>query len=175
MYLPSLVGDHVIEEIVKLASKTPDGCFVECGVYKGGVASRLYQIAVNQGRELHLFDTFTGIPYKDQIDGHQVGDFSDTSLPELKSAMPKAHFYEGLFPDTMPHDWNKKVAFLHVDVDQYRSTLAVIESFKPFMVPGSIMWFDDYECLISAKTAVNTYFPEPVLTRDICGKFYYKF
>jgi hypothetical protein len=47
-----------------------------------------------------------------------------------------------------------EVAFLHIDVDQYKSYGDCINYFKPKMAKGGIMWFDDYE-LLGAQNAIN--------------------
>jgi hypothetical protein len=50
-YLPSCITDiKTIKTLLSVASKTPDGCFVEVGVYKGGTASYLTELAEMQNR-----------------------------------------------------------------------------------------------------------------------------
>src|SRR5262245_328780 len=114
------IGLFGIESIVEWAGVTPLCRFVEVGVYKGGSAWHLAKIAREQGRELHLFDTFSGIPYKDEIDSLDIGRFADTSLEAVRKAIPDAHFYAGVFPDTMPAELTG-IAFAHIDCDQYHS------------------------------------------------------
>jgi len=166
-YLPSAIGDRrIIEELVKTASKTPDGCFVEVGVYKGGSASYLTELAESQKREIYLYDTFTGIPFREDYEQHQVGDFNDTSYEAVKNALPYAKVIQGIFPESaieMP-----KVAFVHLDVDQYKSYVDCINYFKPRMVPGGIMWFDDY-ALSGAKKAVDELIGVENLILADCG------
>ena len=152
-YLPSAIGDKgIIKELIKIASKSPAGCFVEVGVYKGGTASYLTELAEKQGREIYLYDTFTGIPFKEDYEVCNVGNFGDTSFESVRDALPYAKVTQGIFPESaieMP-----SVAFVHLDVDQYKSYVDCINYFKPKMVPGGIMWFDDY-ALSGAKKAVD--------------------
>jgi hypothetical protein len=152
-YLPSAIGGmEIIYELIAVAENSPLGCFVEVGVYKGGSASHLTELAENQKREIYLYDTFTGIPFKEDYEKHDVGDFSDTSYEYVKSALPYANVIKGIFPESaieMP-----EVAFLHIDVDQYKSYVDCINYFKPKMAKGGIMWFDDYE-LLGAQNAIN--------------------
>jgi hypothetical protein len=143
--------------MLETARETPSGPFVEVGVYKGGSAWHLAQLAQEQGRELHLFDTFSGIPYAEPGDNHNVGDFADTSADVVAAAIPYAVLHVGLFEDRLPVDLTG-IAFAHIDCDQYRSALAVIGMLGPRMLPGGVMWFDDYNCTWGVTKAVNDAF-----------------
>lgn len=149
----TLLGQIAIESICSIASACPPGCFVEFGVYKGGSAWHLARLAEEQGREIHLYDTFTGIPYREDFDNHLVGDFADTDYETVCAAIPYARVHKGVFPDTlvaMP-----PVAFAHIDADQYRSIKAAIEVLGPLMVKGGAMVFDDVPCLVGSTRALN--------------------
>ena len=153
----SLIDPATVQWMCGLAERTPQGCFVEVGVYKGGAAWHLAKVAQRQGRSIYLYDTFTGIPFRDEIDAHAVGDFSDTSVEAVREAIPYASVVPGLFPGTLLAG-TPGVAFAHIDVDQYRSTREAILALSPLMVEGGIMVFDDYGVLVSATTAVNELF-----------------
>ncbi len=69
--LPSLLGAEQLAALATLARATPPGDFAEVGVYRGGSAQVLYEIAQEQNRTLHLFDTFTGTPFHNtELDYH---------------------------------------------------------------------------------------------------------
>lgn len=134
----------------------PSGCFVEVGVYQGGSAWHLDNLAQEQNREIFLYDTFSGIPYQDAIDSHQVGDFSDTSHEEVCALLPRAHVIRGVFPGSavpMP-----PIAFAHLDCDQYRSVKEASIYLLPHMARGGVMWFDDSPCLEGARQATHAVF-----------------
>jgi O-methyltransferase len=172
MQPPSLVGDNVIQEMKLEAMKTPPGRFVEVGVYKGGTAWHLYEICKYQQRRLILCDTFTGIPYADQSagDSHKIGDFADTSREAVEALMPEAIIVEGIFPESAREEDFHNIAFVHLDCDQYLSYLDSINFLLPRMVPGGVMWFDDY-CLEGAKKAVDSIFGDR-LQGATCGKHF---
>jgi len=142
--LTSAISESNLKYLADVAATAPSGAFVEVGVYRGGSAQRLYWVAERQGRALHLFDTFEGIPHKSEFDHHNVGDFADgVDLIAMREAMPRATFYKGIFPDTLPETLTR-IAFVHDDSDQYESTRAVIERLYPKLVPLGIIYFDDY-------------------------------
>lgn len=159
----TLLSPDSLEALIGLSAGCPPGDFVEIGVYQGGSALFLYQIAQDQGRCLHLFDTFEGMPIAGEFDAHKVGDFADVDFDRIRRVMPKAMFYKGFFPDTMPKSIGP-VAFVHVDCDQYQSVKDSIERMWPLVVDGGIMLFDDYSALESAKRAVDEVFPSVFLT-----------
>lgn len=161
MRLESLVPMQTLQELVAKARSAPPGAFVEVGVYRGGSARLLHEVAVAQRRELHLFDTFEGIPFSAEDDKHRKGEFGDVDLPFMRRALPHATFHVGLFPDTLPNDLTQ-IAFAHVDCDQHDSVLACIGRLWPRLVPGAVMWFDDFE-LAGARRAILSRFSEKSL------------
>jgi hypothetical protein len=70
-----------LAEFARLVSMTPLGPVVEAGVYDSAYYPT--QVAKDRGSELHLFDTFAGIPQRIEMDNHQVGDFGDETFPHL--------------------------------------------------------------------------------------------
>jgi len=169
--LPTVVSHEVIAEMCRLMQTTPlEGCIVEIGVYQGGSLERLAYNA--QNRPVFGYDTFTGIPFQDEGDSHRVGDFGDTNYERVKSQLPGVTLIQGVFPESaieMP-----PVSFAHIDCDQYRSVKGCIEYLSPKMLPGGILWFDDYGCLDSANRAVDEAFGDRV-ERVIAGKAIVRF
>jgi hypothetical protein len=170
---PSEVRAPAIDTLTELAAATPPGAFAEIGVYKGGTAWHLASIAREQNRELHLFDTFTGIPEagKEDINFH-VGDFGDAIEAEVRTAIPEAVFHVGTFPATLPAEM-PPLAFVHCDCDQYRTTHAVVAMLRPIMVTGGVMLFDDTDHVAGAIQAVTEAFPEG-LERTPEGKMFWR-
>lgn len=149
----SLIDPGIVAQLCAAAAATPPGIFVEFGVYQGGSARALANVAEAQGRALHLFDTFTGMPVSGPGDSHAVGDFKDTDEAAVRALIPSAVFHVGVFPATFPAELSP-IAFAHIDADQYQCYLDAIDRFCPRMVPGGLMWFDDCGILPSADRAV---------------------
>jgi O-methyltransferase len=145
--------------LVAQASRGVFGDYAEVGVYKGRSALLLARAAPE--KQLHLFDTFSGMPDHDPLlDGHSKGEFSDTSLDEVKSRLSgvqNVSFYPGIFPETSSPVADRKFAFAHFDCDLYRPCVEFIRFFWPRLLPGGALVFDDYDwpkCL-GVKKAID--------------------
>ena len=145
MYLESIVAPETIRELLKFAGSTPPGAFVEVGVYKGGTASHLTQLAEEQQRDVFLYDTFEGIPYSSDKDWHKVGDFAEgVDYASIVEALPYAKISKGIFPaSALPMG---PIAFLHLDCDQYQSVIDSLAYLKDQLVEDAVVWFDDAPC-----------------------------
>lgn len=163
----TLLGKEAMDSIVETARACPPGCLVEFGVYKGGSAWHLANVAQEQGRELHLYDTFTGIPYREEFDNHLVGDFADVDYESVCAALPNAVIHKGVFPDTFKG--LPPIAFAHIDADQYQSIKSALEHFAPLMVKGGAMIFDDVPCLRGATKALEEWLQERRLSYETTG------
>lgn len=171
--LQSIVAEGNLRAMQDLVRALPPGHIAEIGVYHGGSAEYLYEVALEQGRDLHLFDTFSGTPvFTAGLDRHKIDrEFADGHAPaNIRRRMPAAYLHIGVYPDTHPADL-QDLAFIHCDCDQYISYVAVIEKMWPLVVPGGAMLFDDYPYLGGAKKAVEEYFDVSQL-RKCCGRYY---
>ena len=147
-----------------------NGEFCEFGVYKGGTAILLSEIMTRENSEsikkLHLFDTFEGMPVTDpKRDLHQLGDFNDTSLEQVKNNVGKQEivvFHPGVIPDTFKGMESKWISFAHVDVDIYKSVWDCCVFIYPRLEKGGMMIFDDYgfPSCPGARQAVDQFFKD---------------
>ena len=86
-----------------------EGAFTECFVYRGGIAFLIAHILVNnyvQDRQVHLFDTFSGMPAiaNEDPSGFKEGLFRDVSLSAVKDylqILPFIIFYQCLIPEIL--------------------------------------------------------------------------
>lgn len=162
---------HTLYQLARHGSRL-DADMAEIGVYRGGTAKLLAHVADGAGRELHLFDTFAGMPETDiERDLHIAGDFSDTSLADVErflSPHRSVVIHPGEFPGTAAPVDAKRFSLVHVDVDIAASVAACCAFFYPRLVPSGVMVFDDYgfTSCPGAKQAVDEFFAdkrEPVL------------
>ena len=153
---PSLIEQGHINRMCLIAMGCPSGCFVEVGVFQGGSACYLAEVAKEQDRKIYLYDTFEGIPYQGKLDKHIVGDFNETDYEVIKRLIPYATVVKGIFPQSMVA--MEPIAFCHLDVDQYQSYMEAFEVLVPQMVPGGAMILDDYDHLAGATAAADEFF-----------------
>jgi len=139
-----------------------DGSVLEFGVYRGGTLERLAKIFKN--KKVYGLDTFRGIPQKGSWDRHNVGDFKDVNYRKIEEYFqkncPNVTLIQGYFPRTFYHVKNEKFCFLHLDADQYQSTLDGLDYLYPRVVPGGVVMLDDYEwkACPGVKQAVTEFF-----------------
>jgi O-methyltransferase len=173
--MASLINEALLAALKELAARTPrGGAFVEVGVYQGGSAAVLHDLALEQGRTLYLFDTFSGMPLQGPLDRHKVGEFADTSVELVGNLCPTAVICAGVFPDSLIE--TGPIAFVHADADQYESTRAICEHLAPRMVRNGVMLFDDYPFLEGCVAAVNEAFADdPGIQRMPDGRAFVRF
>jgi O-methyltransferase len=162
---------HNIYKLVKQTAKI-EGDIAEVGVYKGGSAKIISEVKGN--KNLHLFDTFEGMPSVDSsIDTHKKDDFNDTSLSTVKnylSGYKNIFFYKGYFPASLEGTdcYNLKYSFVNLDVDIYESTKSALEFFYSRVNKGGMILSHDYNALScpGVKKAFDDFFsekPEPII------------
>jgi len=138
-----------------------EGNIAEVGCYKGGVG--FYLNKHSNGKGVLLFDTFEGIPMQGENDPHPVGDFNDNPFEVVKEYFSDSEnviVTKGVFPNSAEeviHE-NEKFCFVHLDADQYESTLNSLEFFYPKMVKGGIIVCDDWNWLNGATMAIMKFF-----------------
>lgn len=159
------------------------GAVVECGVWRGGstMASALTLLAEGDaGRDLHLFDTFEGMPPPTDADVDHAGETADA---QLRAAAPgtgvwchaglddvranlattgypaaRVHFVKGRVEDTIPAAAPAAIALLRLDTDWYESTRHELEHLFPRLSPGGVLIIDDYGYWQGARRATDEYF-----------------
>lgn len=98
---------------------------------------------------LYLFDSFEGHPEPTETDdrkAHPKGRYSDTSEQSVRDRLnqPNVFIYKGFFPERFDEVRDLSFRFVNVDCDHYVSTKQCIEFFRPRIVKGGVIRFDDY-------------------------------
>jgi O-methyltransferase len=158
------------------------GDIVECGVWRGGsmqaVALTLLEAGVTD-RELHLFDTFEGMPpptSKDvRHDGVSAAELMETrdrtklvwavaTLDDVRTGMAeidypaeRVHFHEGMVEKTIPAESPERIALLRLDTDWYESTRHELEHMYDRLSPGGVLIIDDYGHWEGSRRAVDEF------------------
>lgn len=144
------------------------GEFAECGVYRGGTSYLLALMLRETDKSLYLFDSFRGLP---KTDGERdkwfsEGEFGEARVEDVKELLSgfeeRVEIIPGWIPQTFAGLEDQSYAFVHLDLDLYRSTLDSCEYFYPRLLPGGVLLFDEYGFAAARgeKDAVDEYFAD---------------
>ncbi|MEP6634600.1 MAG: class I SAM-dependent methyltransferase, partial [Luteimonas sp.] len=135
MGLPTSVLSYALHRAPEL------GTTLECGVYFG---RSLRIIANATSGPVHGFDSFEGLPEAWHANEPKGAYSTGGRLPCVP---PNAQLHTGWFAQTLPAFFasqRQPIRLLHVDCDIYASTRSVLEQADEYLVPGSIVVFDDF-------------------------------
>jgi O-methyltransferase len=158
------------------------GAIVECGVWRGGSQQAVAYTLLEQettDRDLHLFDTFEGMPepteHDRRHDGRPAADLLAQSertakiwaiagLDDVRAGMAetgypaeRVHFHRGRVEETIPAAAPETIAILRLDTDWYASTLHALEHLYERVPTGGVLVFDDYGYWRGAREAVDQF------------------
>jgi hypothetical protein len=132
-----------ISKAEQLNSQTLD--YFEFGVCGGHSFKWWLAHNTNPASGFHGFDTFEGLP-------EDFGPFAKgtmaVALESLDIQDSRAHFYKGLFQDTLNpflsgyQPGRKKL--IHMDADIFSATLFSLSQLYRFLRPGDIIMFDEF-------------------------------
>ena len=132
------------------------GDVAEVGVFKGASA-RLLSLACPL-KQIHLFDTFEGLP--DRTEVHRKGDFA-CSMESVQSYLPSAKLYRGLFPQQTGHLVDTvRFSFVHLDMDIYEGTRDALAFFYERLSLGGIIMTHDFNALAGPTKAFRDFFAD---------------
>lgn len=165
-YGQTLVGRKKVNKLKKLLEsvKNINADVVEIGVYFGGTALEIAKI--ENKNNIYLFDTFNGMPNfsKEKDKKWKIGSFSNTDYEKIKCLFlnyKNVEIYRGIFPqETFENIKNKKLKFVHIDVDNYQSYKDSLSAIYENVVENGIIIFDDYNesCCPGANLAIDEFF-----------------
>lgn len=132
----------LLETSIKIAN-VKNGSFLEFGVYKGSTINFIAK-NINPDKIVYGFDSFEGLQ-EPWIFGDS-GGFSDLNgnLPKVEK---NVKLIKGFFEDSLPEfvkENDSPIALLHIDADLYSSTKTIFENLAPFIVPGTLIVFDEF-------------------------------
>ena len=164
--------------------KNLDGDIVECGVGHGHSLYKLCCLACyeNKGRMIYGFDSFEGFPEPSEEDmsprNPQKGEWNVATVETIERKLAEAGRIElsfiknnlklvkGFFDESLSRYDGENIAFLHLDVDLYKSYKVSLEYFWPKVARGGVVAFDEYrnatEKFPGAAKAVDEFFGSSV-------------
>ena len=138
----------MVTEILKVP-KDVKGVVVECGSYQGGSTTNFSLVCALVGRELHVFDSFAGLPEPSEADKlhkipslREIRTFSKgrwcgtieivTENIRRNGNLSVCRFHQGYFDQTLPQ-FKEPVVFSFCDVDLRASLETCVEKLWPLL------------------------------------------
>jgi hypothetical protein len=159
---------------LEIANKLPDGDYAEFGV-GGGAISKVIYGAMNEVSTLLCFDTFEGFAEEDvkienemfsrnidvsMLSGSSIDAVRKCIIADDNSESKRLEIVKGRLPSSFEQYLDRRFRFVHIDLDLYEPTRAMVEILYDQVLPGGVMMFHDYGCSLfpGVKRAVDEYF-----------------
>jgi len=162
------------------------GDIVECGVWRGGSMQAVAYTLLEAGdteRDLHLFDTFEGMPEPSDVDRRMADDrpaaellagsdrsarvwayapFEDVRVAMDETGYPteRVHYHRGLVEETVPGEAPQHISILRLDTDWYESTRHELTHLYDRLSPGGVLIIDDYGGWTGSRKATDEFLEE---------------
>jgi O-methyltransferase len=158
------------------------GDVVECGVWRGGAmqaVARAFHSVGDTSRDLHLFDTFEGMPSPTEQDVRHDGVpaanllarasrhraiWAVASLEDAQEGFThvpypaeKIRYVKGRVEETIPEQAPEHISILRLDTDWYESTRHELEHLYPRLVSGGVLFIDDYGYWQGSRLATDEF------------------
>ena len=131
-----------------------EGDVAECGVAFGQTAFMLDDLVLAAKKKLYAFDTYSGLPYDDQIASEcqcKKGEMNYgveffQKLEHIKKHRETSIIpVKGLVEETLPAFKDHKFCFVWLDLDLYLPTSFAYKFFQDRITSGGILGFHDYK------------------------------
>ena len=121
-----------------------EGDFVECGVWYGVLSKTIceYTDFGHQNRNFYLVDSWGKMP-----GSHANLNYQEDIYDIVKKRFAKwsnVILVKGLVPEALSRIPSQKIAYLSIDMNGSEPEKAALEYFYNKIVPGGVIYFDDY-------------------------------
>jgi hypothetical protein len=144
-YSENMIGADIFKSDMELLYDAVKSIQLQGVIAEFGVASgrTINYISSLTDQEVLGFDSFEGLP-EDWRTGFKKGCFRQERLPAVNSNVKlMIGLFENTLKDYVKH-LSKPISLLHIDCDIYSSTKTILSHLEPFIVPGTIIVFDEY-------------------------------
>ena len=121
-----------------------EGDFVECGVWYGILSKAMCEYVEfdKVNRNFYLFDTWGKMPGSHPHENYQADIYED--VKNRFSKYKNVRLSRGLVPAVFDTVKIEKIAYLGIDMNGSIAERATPERFYEKVVPGGVIYFDDY-------------------------------
>jgi hypothetical protein len=135
--------EQLYDEVAKHVQEPAS--YLEFGVF-GGTSFRYWTRLLKHPQTFfHGFDSFVGLPEDWNIMVDRKAFDKDGIMPDFDD--PRVKLFKGWFSETVPNyvrDFKPHSNLVvHLDADLYSSTALVLGQLRPFIIPGTILMFDE--------------------------------
>jgi len=136
-YILACAGYHCIQL---------EGDFVECGVYVGtGIKTVVDYLGGEKfPKTFWGYDTYDYNP----VEGHEFEGQTEGFYEKVCTRFQKykqVKLIKGLLPNSLQGNEPEKIAYLHIDMNNFEGEIAVLDALFERVVPGGMIILDDYE------------------------------
>lgn len=142
---------HLYHLLTQVLVFQVEGAIVEIGCHEGLTSALFRQIIdyYDEPRELHVYDSFQGLPIPGPFDRTFSQGDSRTNVEALQKVFADRHLklpivHSGWFDETLPGELPEPIAFAYLDSNFYSSILTSLKYVYPRLSPGGIICIDDY-------------------------------
>lgn len=134
---------HIVTWAANQALKL-NGDFVECGVWYGTLSKTIceYTNFKHSSKKFYLIDTW-GDPTSNRLhENYKINMFS--VVEERFKAYPNVRLIRGSVPEILEKVPVTSISYLAIDMNGYFAERKTLERYYDIVVPGGIIYFDDY-------------------------------
>jgi hypothetical protein len=146
--------------------------YLEFGVFEGAATRYWSKLLRNPKSILHGFDSFDGLP-ESWLPQRDKGHFSlGGVIPQIDDS--RVQFFKGWFEQTLPKYQcpPHEVLVLNLDADLYSSTIYVLTALKDVIVPGTFIYFDEFNHQFHELRAFDEFIRETGMKFSLLGSSY---
>lgn len=147
---------YPLYEILLDATQSIPGTFIEFGVYAGYTFRVIYERARLYGKKAIGVDSFIGHPEirrKEEKEWCKPGKYSVGGSATFRKTFPEALCIEGFIPAVLSEINDIRIAFAHIDLNLYDSTMDALCFAWQRLLPGGILVGHDFDLSVNIGSA----------------------
>ena len=124
--------------------KNLEGDFCDFGCYDGLASKFIYEYCdlENTNVNFYLYDVFDNPPLSHKFPKHSPLLFENVS--RSFEGLNNVNVIKGLLPKSLKENYPEKISFAHIDLNNAKAEMGVLEFIFDRIVPGGMIIFDDY-------------------------------